>query len=422
MKTINVLQSTIGKNSLFSVLDQILSIGMNLVLAILFARFLGPYSLGQYTLAVTLVGVIGLFANFGILPVLNRAIAKSESKASIYLGNALGIKFLISFPLLILLSTLVVLVLDYSQDTIYVILLVVIYNTLLSSVSYVGAALVSMHRNNIVLKLNVTNKSLSLFFAVILLFLGSSLEYLLYAFILVSIFSFILALYEIKRFIPNFHIRFDLKFVKRLIFISFPLVFAGAAEFISLKVDTIFIGSILSEESAGQYTAAYSVFMGAIFLPLALTKVFFPNFVFKYQFDKNGAFILLNRYRNNFLLYSVVVGLVFYFFAEHIVLLIFGDNFVSSISVLQLLSLALFSIVLNRLFNYVLVALKEDKYYLYISILGSIINVSLNFFLIGLYGIVGAAISTIITELTVLILSMLRVTRVFNFINSVELK
>jgi len=412
MKIIDVIQSRIGRNSIFSVLDQLLSIGMNLVLAILFARFLGPYSLGQYTLAVTIVGVIGLFSNFGILPVLNRAIAKSEKKTSIYLGNALGIKLFISFPLLFLITILVVIVLDYSMDTIYVIILIIIYNTLLSLISYAGAALVSLHRNDIVLKLNVINKSASLFFAFILLFFGSTLEYLLYAFIIISFLSFLYSFYEIKNLILNFNILFNFRFINKFIYVSFPLVFASAAEFISLKVDTIFIGSMLGEESAGHYSAAYSVFMGAIFIPLALTKVFFPNFVSLCQFDMKGAFKLLSRYRNYFLIYSLIIGLIFYFFANYIIMLIFGDGFSSSINILQFLSLALFSIILNRLYNYVLIALKEDRFYFYISFSGALVNVSLNFFLIPVYGIVGAAVSTIITELLVFILSISRVNKI----------
>ena len=41
MQIKNILKSRIGRNSVFSILDQVLSIGMNLILAILFAKFLG---------------------------------------------------------------------------------------------------------------------------------------------------------------------------------------------------------------------------------------------------------------------------------------------------------------------------------------------------------------------------------------------
>jgi len=412
MKIKNILKSRIGRNSVFSVLDQVLSIGMNIILAILFAKFLGPYSFGQYTLGVSLVGVIAIFSNFGILPILKRAIAKSANKTCIYLGNALGIKLLLSFPLLLLITTVVVFVLDYNKDTIFIILLIVIYNTLISLISYVGAALVSLHRNDVLLKLNVINKSISLIFAFALLSIGSTLEYLLYTFIIISTLVFIYSFYEIKNIAPNFKILFNLRFNKKYIYISFPLVLASAAEFINLKVDTIFIGSMLNEVSTGYYSAAYSIFMGAIFIPLAMIKVFFPNFISLFQHNKKAAFELLNKYSTYFIIYSLVIGLIFYFFSKFIILLIFGDDFNSSIEVLQLLSFALFAIVLNRLYNYVLIALKQDKYYFYITLIGTLFNVTLNFFLIPLYGIVSAALATFITELVVLLLAFIKINRI----------
>ena len=154
MQIKNILKSKIGRNSVFSILDQVLSIGMNIILAILFAKFLGPYSFGQYTLGMSLVGVIAIFSNFGILPILKREIAKSANRTNIYLGNALGIKLFVSFPLLLLIIMVIFFLLDYKQETKFIILLIAIYNTLISLISYIGAALVSLHRNDVLLKFN----------------------------------------------------------------------------------------------------------------------------------------------------------------------------------------------------------------------------------------------------------------------------
>ena len=106
------------------------------------------------------------------------------------------------------------------------ILLIAIYNTLISLISYIGAALVSLHRNDVLLKLNVINKSISLIFAFVLLSIGSTLEYLLYTFITISTLVFIYSYYEIKKITPNFKVLFNLRFNKVYIYTSFPLVLA----------------------------------------------------------------------------------------------------------------------------------------------------------------------------------------------------
>jgi len=58
MKFKEKLNTRIGKNSIFSIVDQVLSIGMNFLLSVLFARYLDAESLGQYTLGLAIVRYI----------------------------------------------------------------------------------------------------------------------------------------------------------------------------------------------------------------------------------------------------------------------------------------------------------------------------------------------------------------------------
>ena len=58
-----------------------------------------------------------------------------------------------------------------------------------------------------------------------------------------------------------------------------PLLFGSAAEFINLRIDTVFLASMIGPEAVGTYAAAFNIFLGITLLPLALSKVFFPNFI-----------------------------------------------------------------------------------------------------------------------------------------------
>jgi len=60
-------------------------------------------------------------------------------------------------------------------------------------------------------------------------------------------------------------------------------------------------------------------------------------------------------------------------------------------------------IILNRLFNYVIVAMKKNREFLVITLIGVSINVVLNILLIPEYSFRGAAIATIISEFCVLL-------------------
>jgi len=414
MKFKEKFNSRIGRNSLFSILDQVLSIGMNFLLSILFARYLGAESLGQYSLGLAIVGILAIFSNFGVTTIMSREIASSAKKAKLYLGNALGIKLFISFPLLMLFTISTVYLFHYSHDTAYIIVLIAIYNTFVSSITYIGSALVSLHRNDILLKINIINKAISLSGAFILLSLDYKLVELLYLFIFISSLLFIYATSRVKVIVPNFKILFNKRFNKTYILLSFPLVIASAAEFINLKIDTVFIGSMMSEIDVGYYSASYNLLMGATLVPLALTKVYFPNFIDYYKNDKSRAFALLKKYSIYFLAYSVLVGVIFYTLAPYFITIIYGDNFVASIDVLRYLSFALIVLVLNRLYNYTLLAMKQNSYYFKITVIGMCINLVLNYILILKYGILGAVFATIVTEGVVLGLGVWKVRKLIN--------
>lgn len=401
--------SRIGKNSFLSILDQMLSMGMNLILAILFGRYLGAESLGQYSLGVAIVGVLAIFSNFGIVSVMSREIAKSPLKLTLYLGNALGIKFFISFPLLVLSTICTVYFLDYKFETCWIVIWIALYNTMLSSIGYIGSAFVALHRNDLLLKINIANKSVSLASGFVLLSLNFGLSVLLYSYSFICFIVFIYALYQVRKLVVNFSIRFDLRFCKPYIIVAFPLVLASAAEFINLKIDTVFIGSIMNEERAGIYSAAYNLFLAMTLIPLALTKVYFPNFIDYYKKNKQEAFALHKQYLFLFILYSTIVGTGMYIIAPWLIDFLYGNKFTDSIEILQYLSIILFVIVLNRLYNYTLVALKQNKYYFKITFIGMLFNISLNYVLIIKYNLLGAVIATFVTEFIILFLSVWKV-------------
>lgn len=401
--------SRIGKNSLLSILDQMLSMGMNLLLAILFGRYLGAESLGQYSLGVAIVGVLAIFSNFGIVSVMSREIAKSPLKLTLYLGNALGIKFFISFPVLVVSTVCTVYLLDYKFETCWIVVWIAIYNTMLSSISYIGTAFVALHRNDLLLKMNIVNKSASLLSSFILLSMNFGLSEVLYSYSGICVVVFIYALYQVRKLAVNFSIRLNLRFCKPYIVVAFPLVLASAAEFINLKIDTVFIGSLINEERVGIYSAAYNLFLAMTLIPLALTKVYFPNFIDYYQKNKSGAFALHKRYLMLFVVYSIIVGGSMYMVAPWVIDFLYGGKFIDSIEILQYLSGILFVIVLNRLYNYTLVALKQNKYYFKITFIGMLFNLTLNYVLILNYSLLGAVMATFITEFIILCLSVWKV-------------
>ena len=398
----------LGKNSMFAC-EQFFNMGISFLIFILIAKHWGAETIGKYNIGLTLVGMISLVTNFGISTIMSREIAKSRKKTRLYLGSAIGIKFLISFPLLVIFTFLYIYFFINDFSTIKLMFLIIINSTILSAINYIGVALNSLQKNQIFFNIVICYK----FFLLITVLILIKTSYGLYEFLIFSIFisavAFIFSFYKINTIVADFKILFKIKFNKVYILTSLPLVLAAFSEFINLKIDILFLGFMLDEEAVGYYSAAFNIILGSFLLPLALTKVYQPNFIKYFNKDRVRAFVLLNKYIFFYLIYSFLIGLVLFLFADVLIKPLYGIEFNQSIKILKYLSFSLLFLNLNRLFNYTLIALKQDKYFLKICIIGSFLNIVLNYFLILNHNIIGAVYATIITELIITLLGYFKI-------------
>lgn len=396
--------SKVFKNSIWSVLNQILSILIVFFLTLMYGRYFGPSILGSYSSSQALVGILAIFSNFGIPTILSREIANKPNKINFFLSNSLSIKISLSFPILIFLTFFTTLLLGYSQFDIKIALITSIYLTLSSILTYLELSMKSIHRNDIFLKINIFYKSFILSSTILLLIFKYNFFTIIFSQSLISFVTLMFSLVYIRPLTGNLRFSYSYKVYKSFIFVSFPFVLVSAAEYINLKIDSLFINELLGLEQTGYYNAAYNIYLGATIIPLALIQVYFPNFI-----ERNKISFLLSKkffykYFKILLIYSVITGIFFYYFGDVIITFLYTNIFSESKIVLKILMCGLFILVLNRLVNYTLVALKQNIYYFRITLIGTIINISLNYLLITNYGIEGAAISTLFTEGIILIL------------------
>jgi stage V sporulation protein B len=102
-------------------------------------------------------------------------------------------------------------------------------------------------------------------------------------------------------------------------------------------------------------------------------------------------------------------GLGVGFFAKDIVTLIFGDSFVYAVLPLQILIIGTVIFGLVKAIGSSLAGIGRVDVNLKITAFGAMVNIILNFLLIPLYGIVGAAIATI-TSFIIIALSIIYLT------------
>ncbi|MFH1154177.1 MAG: flippase [Pseudomonadota bacterium] len=179
---------------------------------------------------------------------------------------------------------------------------------------------------------------------------------------------------------------------------AFPLMLVSLFTFVYFRIDTIMIKLLKGDFEVGQYSAAYTLMEGLMFIPGSFMIAFFPRLA--KATANTSAFLGQVRLGGSILFAMALVicgGL--YLFSDILVALVWGAGYLPSASTLKLLALALFVIHLNYLVTQSAIALNRERFYIKVTAGSAVMNIALNLAFIPLWGGNGAAVSTIITEL-----------------------
>lgn len=395
-------------NSGISIIDQVLGLVMTLVITSMLARHFGAAELGNYTIGIAIASLISVFTNMGIQASIRRNIAIDNSITGFQLSQAIIIRIFLSLPLSILAVHICISILGF--DFRMIILCHLINLFIFSSGLYAlsTGSLFSLHLNKTILATNLTYRLTTIMCLVLITLFNQSLEIYVICIALIMLFVFMSNIKKITTETQPLRFKADYKFMINLIVLSAPLTLAAAAEYANLKIDSLILGHYHPPDEVGFYTASFNLLIAFTMIPLAITKVFFPNFldIFHNESQKKAARMLV-KIGIIFFIYGFISLLLIFSYSENIIILIFGDGFFRSISILDILCFGVPIIALNRLFNYILVALKLNTLFFRITLIGLLINLLLNFILIPRYMAVGAAISTLVSEFIVMLLGMI---------------
>lgn len=201
---------------------------------------------------------------------------------------------------------------------------------------------------------------------------------------------------------------FDKALWKKMMRYSLPVLVAGIAFAINESFDRILLENLLPEDIAkgkvGQYSACYKI---ALFMTLYATafRLGIEPFFFSYAKNESApkTYAMITKY---FIIFGslILVGVVV--FADVIkVLLIKSPEYWEAMKVVPLIILANFFLGIYHNLSVWYKLTDKTKMGAYISIVGALVTLGLNFLLIEKYDYMGSAIATISAYGTMMIIS-----------------
>jgi O-antigen/teichoic acid export membrane protein len=231
-----------------------------------------------------------------------------------------------------------------------------------------------------------------------------------YAELLILFFVFIYAIYYI---VKNQYYKYntDYKKLKELFVFLFPLTFSVLGLYLMGTIDRIFISNMLGLEAAGIYNVAITmaIIINMVYdaISKALNPILYENLV-KDQKDSRIRIVKL------IYLYSFVCIAIFALFVlilPYVFHLMVNGKFEEALILIPILAVGFTFEGLRKVLEAPLVFKHKVKSLAAITLIAGLINIILNYFLIKIYGIDGAAYATLISFLVLYIISFILVVK-----------
>lgn len=203
--------------------------------------------------------------------------------------------------------------------------------------------------------------------------------------------------------------------LKNLFQLSFPMLFSAAFIFISNWTDIIMLGILAPKADLGIYNAAYKIASFTVIIISVVNIVIGPQIAKLYETkDFSGLKTKVQQATQLISILTIPLIIIIILFRKPL-LSMFGNDFLNGELTLIILSLGMLFNALSGSVSLILNMTNKQIALRNFTIISAISNVLLNYFLIKIYGIIGAAIATTLTTILLNILAMISIKRSFNF-------
>ncbi len=392
-------------NTGWMVFGNIFSLILSFLVGAWVIRYLGPEEYGILSYVLAFVGIFAFIASLGITSILQRELVNHPEKRDSILGTAFILR-LGGGALAFLISVFIIFLLE-SSTLIKLLVLIQAFSLIFYSSEVITLFFASRVESKKSVQASILSGTISSLLKVILILSGAGIIWMMVVFVLDGFWLSVFLFLAYKR--SGLKIRdwrFNKPLAKSILSSSWLLALTSASVLIYMRIDQVMIKRMIDAEAVGLYASSVKIFEFTYIIPSLITFSLFPAIL-------NALKVSYTAYRRRLrhmvallLILSILVAGTITILSKPIILILFGPDYLESLNVLRIGVWSLVAVSLSYLVDKSLVAENRIKFYFTITLLGAIVNVVLNYLLIPIYGINGAAVSTIISYSLVAVLGL----------------
>ncbi len=366
------------------------------------ARYLGPYNYGILNYCISFVLLFSAFSGLGLDFIVVRELVKEKDKNNEILGTACTLKILST--LLVLFAIWMTLILTNNSQEIKRYILLISFGLLFQTANiidfYFQSQVLSKHTVLAQFLQLIIGSALKMYFiytkAPLYWFVWTIfIEYVILAVGLII--NYFLYGKRLQRWKFNFNLA--VYFLRN----SWPLIFSGMMIAIYTKIDKIMLKHMLGEATVGIYSAATNISEAGYFIPSVICGSIFPAIVKVKIQSQKLYFDRLKSLYSLMIWLSLVIIMFAYLWGEKIILFFFGNEYFGSILLLKIHIWSNLFVYIWLAIGYYLMAENYTGISLARASLGMLLSITLNYFLILRYNVLGSAFAAIISYFFVMV-------------------
>lgn len=390
--------STVLRNTFFSTVTLGLRFLTTALLFIILARALGVEEFGRFAFAISFTGIFLIFVDYGFNLLIVKEVAVSPQNGLKIVADVLNGKIILSILSTILIITIVE-ILNYPLETELIIYILWVSAVFYSFGLFFNTIFKGLNQFQYETYPSIILNSLQFLLVVTLLILGYETISIAVSYLISRIIYFSISLYLVLTKIGRIAISCDISKGAKVLKDSLPYGVHAILATLYFQLDTVFLHYFKGDAEVGHYQAAMRIVIASMIICEVIISAYFPVISKKIKTDVDGFRtdgVTLNKY---LFLSGGTIAAFLVLFSDIAIKFIYGEQYIHSIFVMQLLSAVIFLRFAGASYALFITAADNQRLRAIGVAVSVVINIILNVILIPVYGAVGAAIASIITHI-----------------------
>lgn len=386
------------KNAGWIIGEQIFQMVVSLIVGVLTARYLGPSNYGALNYTASFVTFALSIATLGMEGVVIKKMITSPNDEGVYLGSCMLFR-LFSSILSSAAIFVIVAVLNPEDNLKWILVFLQSFQLIFKSVQILDSWFQRHLKSRYVSIGKMVACLIVSGYKVFLLVTQKSIIWFAFSNSLTDIVISIM-LYIFYRSEHGQKLRVSKYKGIEVLSESYHFILSGLMSAAYGQMDRIMIGSMMSDSDVGLYTTATAVCAMWLFVPNAIINSFRPKIL---ELKKEGNEESYERHLEQ--LYSFIIWLCIFVsiavcvLGGFVIRLLYGDEYIGAAPALRIAIWYETFAMIGTARGIWILCENKNKYVKYYLGIGTVVNLVLNYVMIPVWGINGAAIATLITQI-----------------------